>query len=514
MPANEKIKLLLIDDEEKICKSVQDILKDEGFEIDYRTSGEKGIEYLERNKGTDLVLLDINLGSGMNGIEALKLIKKRFKGIEVIILTGEERSLVAVECMRNGAFDFMNKPFDKEHFLNYAKAAVERKKYLELTEKDRNVMIQAMAFGVGHLFGNKVNSLYLNQEALAKDLKNTKDMVQTKCGFDQQIADSFSGVEELINILGKNIENTRAIIETVRGYNKTISENESYGLLYIEDITNIAAGMIMLNNKLDESPVKLDIKDKCFYGIKSMVLETVYGCLQNAYEAVQYKKNYHKEYFKEGEAAGITLSYSETAISYVIEIKDNGIGIKEDDKKKIYVPYFTTKVSSEPGMGARLFVMKKMIEEHHKGRLTVDSEYSKGTTVKIEIPKESKIKAVLVIDDEKAAVDSMVRIFSRRGYTAVGGTTGKEGLEKYKELRPICVFLDMTLKYNEKGEDVLKAILQIDPNAYVYFVTGNEGVDDVMVKQLGAKGVILKPALIEDMLDIIKTADKERTSRA
>ena len=72
----------------------------------------------------------------------------------------------------------------------------------------------------------------------------------------------------------------------------------------------------------------------------------------------------------------------------------------------------------------------------------------------------------------------------------------------------------MTLKYNEKGEDVLKAILQIDPNAYVYFVTGNEGVDDVMVKQLGAKGVILKPALIEDMLDIIKTADKERTSRA
>ena len=82
----------------------------------------------------------------------------------------------------------------------------------------------------------------------------------------------------------------------------------------------------------------------------------------------------------------IILSYSETPHSHIIEIKDNGTGIKEEDKNKIFAPFFTTKPSNAPGIGSGLFSMKKMIEEKHKGTLTVESKYGTGTTVKIEIP--------------------------------------------------------------------------------------------------------------------------------
>jgi CheY-like chemotaxis protein len=67
-----KSSVLLIDDEESVCAGVRDLLGREAFDIEYRLSAEQGIEYLEGHK-VDLVLLDINLGSGkMDGITALK----------------------------------------------------------------------------------------------------------------------------------------------------------------------------------------------------------------------------------------------------------------------------------------------------------------------------------------------------------------------------------------------------------------------------------------------------------
>jgi len=163
---DEKINLLLIDDEEAVCIGVRDALKREAFNIDYRLSAEEGLEYLENHK-IDIVLQDIKLGRGMNGIDSLKKIKNKYKDIEVIMLTGEDKLTTGVECMKNGAFDYMTKPFNKEHFLEKANDAAAKKKYNVITEKNKGAMLQAMANGVCHQFNNRLNEFVFEQSDIA-----------------------------------------------------------------------------------------------------------------------------------------------------------------------------------------------------------------------------------------------------------------------------------------------------------------------------------------------------------
>jgi signal transduction histidine kinase len=70
----------------------------------------------------------------------------------------------------------------------------------------------------------------------------------------------------------------------------------------------------------------------------------------------------------------------------LIEIKDNGVGIKDEDKLKIFGAFFTTKPSSKSGSGIGVYVVKRMIEENHKGKIWFKSQYLQGTSFFIELP--------------------------------------------------------------------------------------------------------------------------------
>ncbi len=104
--------ILVIDDEAPIRESLSGILSDEGFRSLNAPSAEEGLLLLEQEE-VALILLDIWL-PGMDGLEALKIIKKRF-GIPVIMISGHGTIETAVQATRAGAFDFIEKPlsYDK-----------------------------------------------------------------------------------------------------------------------------------------------------------------------------------------------------------------------------------------------------------------------------------------------------------------------------------------------------------------------------------------------------------------
>ena len=70
----------------------------------------------------------------------------------------------------------------------------------------------------------------------------------------------------------------------------------------------------------------------------------------------------------------------------VISIKDNGMGIKEENKSKVFSAFFTTKASSKSGSGIGSYVVKRMIVENHKGNIEFKSKYGYGTTFIITLP--------------------------------------------------------------------------------------------------------------------------------
>jgi two-component system response regulator AtoC len=102
--------ILVIDDDPGLRKSLSAFLKKNGYEIISGENGEQGLQLLKNNE-VDLVLLDIRM-PGMDGITVLKEIKKLSPYLNVIIITGFATVETAVEAMKEGAVDYITKPFD------------------------------------------------------------------------------------------------------------------------------------------------------------------------------------------------------------------------------------------------------------------------------------------------------------------------------------------------------------------------------------------------------------------
>jgi len=116
-------RILIIDDEEGIRLSLRGILEDEGFRIAEAESGEQGLEML----GTDIpdmVFLDIWL-PGMDGLEVLDVVSRDYKGLPVIMISGHGTIETAVQALKKGAFDFIEKPLSLEKVVVSTRNALE-----------------------------------------------------------------------------------------------------------------------------------------------------------------------------------------------------------------------------------------------------------------------------------------------------------------------------------------------------------------------------------------------------
>ncbi len=117
--------MLLVDDEKDLIKMLSLRLQETGEKVKSAYSGQECLETLDKNN-IDVVILDIRM-PGMDGIETLKEIKKRFPLVEVIMLTGHGSTETAVEGMKLGAFDYLLKPADFSDLSQKLEAARKRK---------------------------------------------------------------------------------------------------------------------------------------------------------------------------------------------------------------------------------------------------------------------------------------------------------------------------------------------------------------------------------------------------
>jgi two-component system nitrogen regulation response regulator NtrX len=116
MRSERKARILVIDDEENIRKSLKMILEYEGYEFFEAATGEDGLEKLQETVGIDLVILDIKM-PGKSGLEVLAELRTRPFVPEVIMISGQGTIQAAVEATKLGAFDFLEKPLHRERVL-------------------------------------------------------------------------------------------------------------------------------------------------------------------------------------------------------------------------------------------------------------------------------------------------------------------------------------------------------------------------------------------------------------
>ncbi len=139
--------VLIIDDEKEICESIKMILDYEGYNVEYSTSAAEGIDKISALQFST-VLLDIQMPA-MNGFEVLKKAKEINSSISVIIISAHGSVENAIKATRLGAFDFIEKPIDREKLLISIRNAVEQSNLLS-----ENKEIKKTLLGSDKILGN------------------------------------------------------------------------------------------------------------------------------------------------------------------------------------------------------------------------------------------------------------------------------------------------------------------------------------------------------------------------
>lgn len=124
--------VLIIDDERSIRTALRDILEIENFNVDDAEDGKAGLEMLNKKK-YDLVLCDIKMPR-MDGIEVLEKILEREDDIPVIMISGHGNVETAVDALKKGAYDFIEKPLDLNRILVSVRNALDRSTLVQETK--------------------------------------------------------------------------------------------------------------------------------------------------------------------------------------------------------------------------------------------------------------------------------------------------------------------------------------------------------------------------------------------
>lgn len=124
-----KLKLLLVDDEERFLETTKHLLENRGVHTFTATNGLDAFRVLDEHQ-IDVVILDVKM-PGLDGVEVLRKIKRKHPLVEVIMLTGHASVESAVEGLKLGAFDYIMKPCDISTMIEKAGEACSKKQAME-----------------------------------------------------------------------------------------------------------------------------------------------------------------------------------------------------------------------------------------------------------------------------------------------------------------------------------------------------------------------------------------------
>jgi DNA-binding NtrC family response regulator len=133
-------RVLVVDDEADFLNTLVNRLRKRNLEVTGAASGEKALGFLDK-KPFDVVILDVKM-PGMNGVDVLREMKRRWPLVEVIMLTGHASVESGIEGMKRGAFDYIMKPTDIDDLMDKMRKAFEKKSNHE--EKIRQAKIKEL----------------------------------------------------------------------------------------------------------------------------------------------------------------------------------------------------------------------------------------------------------------------------------------------------------------------------------------------------------------------------------
>ncbi len=264
-------KVLIIDDEKDICFLISEILKDENYNTSFALNSDEAISKFNEIK-PDLVILDVWLSnSKLDGIEILKEFKSIDSNIPIIIISGHGTVDLAVKSIKNGAYDFLEKPFNSDKLIILTKRAIESSSLLSENKNLKDTLIKTIP-----LIGNSEFIKKINKHLIEQSSSNSRLLIEGPFGtgkkhFTNLIHQNSQYKDKLpISIDFKKLTNEaleKMFAENKDAINENIfyrSNNNTLILLNIETLPNIYQKKLLnfLENKkfFEDLDIKLNYK--------------------------------------------------------------------------------------------------------------------------------------------------------------------------------------------------------------------------------------------------------------
>jgi signal transduction histidine kinase len=370
---NNRTKILIVDDDVDTVELLTKRFHAEGYHTSKAYDGEQALEQVEEYQ-PDVILLDVMMPK-IDGYEVCKRLKasENTKRIPIIMLTAKGKIPDKVKGLGIGADDYIAKPFDyrelsqRVRYWTAVRIEVEERlkeiQHLEheLIKSERLAAIGQTVAGLAHyvkniLFGLK-GGVYLVNEALKKDetdsLKDGWDMVESNMG-------RISGL--VLDLLEYSRE-----------------RKPEYEKCFPNEIANEVCKLMEGSAKEYDIEIIKDFDPSI--GEAVMDPKGIHRCLldlvSNAKDACIFDSSEDKKW-----AVRVTTLLEDIGMLR-FEVSDNGCGMDEDVKKKLFTSFFTSKEGRGTGLG--LLNTQKIVQENN-GTITVTSQLGKGSTFTIRLP--------------------------------------------------------------------------------------------------------------------------------
>ena len=242
----------------------------------------------------------------------------------------------------------------------------------QLFRAEKMATIGTMADGLSHQINNRLHAMGF----IASDMMDTLKLRRLSFVTDdlRTFADEF---EYSLSRIQENVTRGGEIVQGLMRY--TRKGEEGFAGHNIDEIIRSAYEMAQFKIRSPEfrlvkafDPAAIP----CVRGNFTQLQEVFFNLIDNAYDATVQRKAEMKE---EGYAGLLTVSVKEADGLLEIIFSDNGIGVKAMDTGKLFTPFFTTKATSKKGTGLGLYVIRKIIEDNHGGKVEMNSVYGQGT---------------------------------------------------------------------------------------------------------------------------------------
>ncbi len=356
------IRILVADDEPDIVLGLSDRLKWLGHEVTSACDGQVALTVLE-SQPVDLVFLDLEMPR-LSGIEALRRMRQRWPDLPVIILTAHGTIPLAVEAMKDGAVDFLTKPFEPGQLDSVVAKALERNELKgEITQ---------LLGEISHDVKNLLMPLVAGTDLLADEIddlfKKLPDMEAVRAQKSHDLCDE---VIEMLRSVSNRIHDRMKGIADYVAVTRAPQKFESCQIAKVAQSVAKSLRVLVEQNQivlriegLDTLPPIMADENRLYSALYNLVHNaipeipprgsiTIHGCLDAANKSI------------------------------VLTIQDTGKGMSPQVLNSLFTVRVISRKAGGTGLGTKIV---KDVVDVHGGQIAVESQEGKGTTFVIRLP--------------------------------------------------------------------------------------------------------------------------------